>query len=84
LKAFKIAFGLTLTELCRLEYHFTEKYNFPEANIYNGDEAEVSTVQKSGSILEPNGEKQDESDISWERGRKILLYASLLSMGILF
>ncbi|CAH2097255.1 unnamed protein product [Euphydryas editha] len=56
-----------------------EKHKFLPKNIYNCDETGISTVQTPGKILATKGQKKVGSITSWERGKNITLYCTLLS-----
>jgi hypothetical protein len=49
----------------------TDKYKFESSKIYNMDETGISTVQKSGKILGPTGQKQVGSATSWDREKDV-------------
>jgi transposase-like protein len=59
-----------------------DKYKSESSRIYNMDETGISTVQKSGKILGPTGQKQVGSATSWERGKNVTVCCAMSASGI--
>lgn len=57
------------------------KHKFPPNRIYNMDETGISTVQKPGKILAPQGQKQVGGMTSWERGKNITVICAISASG---
>lgn len=57
------------------------KHKFPPNRIYNMDETGISTVQKPGKILAPQGQKQVGGITSWERGKNITAVCAMSASG---
>jgi hypothetical protein len=55
LRLTKLFSDIIVMKVRRLAYYFSEKYNFPRANIFNREEMGMYTVQKQGRILGPKG-----------------------------
>lgn len=57
------------------------KYKFPASRIYNMDETGVTSVQRPGKILAPQGQKQVGSMTSWERGKTVTVVCAMSASG---
>ena len=57
------------------------KFKFSPSRIYNMDETGISTVQKPGKILAPQGQKQVGGITSWERGKNITVVCTMSASG---